>query len=250
MPPPARTSCFRPIAVRALPPRICRHVSQRQRRHLPLLRLLGPAEARTQGLRWRTIAEGQAGGRDLLATHQPLSRDGTLIREAIEQAAAEKEGDRSALAERHASVAKEISRAERAIERYQDAFENGDLYPARFKERLSALDTRLDALNGQEQALASDLAAEAPTTPDTATLQAVADRLGHTIGHSDPDQAKALLRILIAELQVNSRSEILPTYRLSAPTVCAQRSSVGDTGHSANRADGAEFEAWALDVGA
>jgi hypothetical protein len=29
----------------------------------------------------------------------------------------------------------------------------------------------------------------------------------------DPDQAKALLRILIAELRVNSRNEILPTYR-------------------------------------
>lgn len=159
-----------------------------------------------------------------------LYRDGNLIRDAIEQAATKKEGDRAALTEQRASLAKEIARAERAIERYQDAFENGDLDLKRFKQRLSALDTRLDALHEQDQTLASELAAEAPTTPDTAALQAVADKLGRTIAHGDPDQAKALLRILIAELRVNGRREILPTYRLSMPVVCAQRSSVGDTG--------------------
>ncbi len=34
--------------------------------------------------------------------------------------------------DRRASLAKKITRAERAIERYQDAFENGDLDPSRF----------------------------------------------------------------------------------------------------------------------
>lgn len=66
-------------------------------------------------------------------------------------------------------------------------------------------------------------------------MQAVADELGATIAHGDADQAKALLRILIAKLQVNSRSEILPTYRLSAPTVCAQTSSVEPTEVNTNR---------------
>jgi hypothetical protein len=40
----------------------------------------------------------------------------------------------------------------------------------------------------------------------------------------------ALLRILIAELRVNSRDEILLTYRVGAPVVCAQTSSVEPTG--------------------
>ena len=44
------------------------------------------------------------------------------------------------------------------------------------------------------------------------------------------EQAKALLAILIAELRVNSRSEILPTYRVGAPVVCAPSSSVEPTG--------------------
>lgn len=77
-------------------------------------------------------------------------RDGSLIRNAIEQAAENNESDQAALTEKRTSLAKEIARAERAIERYQEAFENGDLDPARFKQRLSALDARLDALQGQE----------------------------------------------------------------------------------------------------
>jgi hypothetical protein len=51
-----------------------------------------------------------------------------------------------------------------------------------------------------------------------------------------PEQAKALLAILIIELRVNSRSEILPTYRVGAPMICAPNSSVGETGRRANHA--------------
>jgi site-specific DNA recombinase len=155
-----------------------------------------------------------------------LYRHGGLIRDAIEEAAASKDTDRAALTEQRASLAKEISRTEHAVERYQEAFETGALDPARFKQRITVLDTRLDALQGQDQALAHELAADAPTTPDTAALQAVADRLGRVIATGEPDQTKALLRILIADLRVNSRREVLPTYRVGAPVVCAQTSSV------------------------
>ncbi len=54
----------------------------------------------------------------------------------------------------------------------------------------------------------------------------MADQLDHVIEHGEPEQAKALLAILIAELRVNSRNEILPTYRVGAPVVCAPNSSV------------------------
>jgi hypothetical protein len=71
-----------------------------------------------------------------------------------------------------------------------------------------------------------ELVLDERTTPDTATLQAVADRLDHVIAHGEPEQAKALLGILIADLRINSRNEVLPTYRIGAPTVCAPTSSV------------------------
>jgi hypothetical protein len=68
------------------------------------------------------------------------------------------------------------------------------------------------------------------TTPDTANLAAVADRLEGVIATGDPKQAEALLRLLIKELRVNGRREILATYRVVTDTVCAPPSSVGVTG--------------------
>jgi hypothetical protein len=45
-----------------------------------------------------------------------------------------------------------------------------------------------------------------------------------------PKQAKALLRLLIKDLRINGRREILPTYRVLNDAVCALPSSVGAAG--------------------
>jgi hypothetical protein len=57
-------------------------------------------------------------------------------------------------------------------------------------------------------------------------LGAVADNLDQLIARDEPERAKALLATLIVELRVNSRSEILPTYPVGVPVVCAPNSSV------------------------
>jgi hypothetical protein len=59
-----------------------------------------------------------------------------------------------------------------------------------------------------------------PTTtraiPDTAAFQVVADHLDHTIAHGEPEQAKALLAILIAEPRVSHYTK--PGQPLRQPT--------------------------------
>jgi site-specific DNA recombinase len=155
-----------------------------------------------------------------------IYREGTLIRQAIERVTARRDHDRAGLAERRTALGKDIQQAERALDRYHQAFETGHLGAERFAERVSALDARLDALREQDHQLAQDLATDAPTTPDTAELAAIAQHLDHVIAAGDPKQAKALLRLLIAELRVNSSNEILPTYRVIDPSVCAPTSSV------------------------
>ena len=159
-----------------------------------------------------------------------LYRDGALIRTAVDQAAARDQAGRPALEERRRGLAEEIRRGERALDRYYHRFENGDLDSGRFQTRVSALETHLDALREQDAELAQRLAAEADTAPDRADLEAVADQLERTIAEADPRQAKALLRLLIKDLRVNGRSEILPTYRIVTPEVCALPSSVERTG--------------------
>lgn len=155
-----------------------------------------------------------------------IYRDGQLIRTAIEQAAEGEQTEREALGDRRASITAEIKRAERAIDRYLNAFENGDLDAKRFQSRMDALQAKLAGLRDQDSQLAHELAAEAPHTPDTAELHATANALEDAIRQGNPEHTKALLRILIQELRVNSRAEILPTYRIATPMVCATTTSV------------------------
>ena len=98
------------------------------------------------------------------------------------------------------------------------------------RTRTAALETRLTDLREQDLTLTARIAPEAPTTADTANLAAVADQLEDLVGAGDPKQTKALLRLLIKDLRVNGRSEILPTYRVVTDAVCALPSSVGAAG--------------------
>src|SRR5579884_742277 len=183
----------------------------------------------------RTACDGERLNRDKLehaVLHQlaSLYRDSRLIQQAVADVAAADEAERPALEEHHQTISGEIRRAEAALDRYYQGFEQGDLDPKRFTERVTALDKQLADLREQQADLAAQIGPEAHTAPDAAELAAVADRLEHLIADGDPKQAKALLRLLIKELIVNGRSEILPTYRVVTPPVCATTSSVERTG--------------------
>jgi site-specific DNA recombinase len=158
-----------------------------------------------------------------------LYRDGDVIAAALRHAHNEHAADRPALEEQRRTIAEEIRRGERALDRYYQAFENGDLEPAQFKTRLANLEHKLETLAEQEQELTAQLADPADSLDPTA-LAAVADRLRDTLARTKPEQTKALLRLLIKELRVNGRSEIIPTYRIVTPEVCATTSSVGAAG--------------------
>jgi site-specific DNA recombinase len=158
-----------------------------------------------------------------------LYRDSGLIADALQHAYSAQAADRPALDEQRRTIAEEIRGSERALDRYYQAFESGDLEPGQFKTRLADLQAKLDTLREQEHELAARLA-DPTDTIDPAALAAVADRLRDTLATGEPEQTKALLRLLIKELRVNGRSEILPTYRILIPEVCATTSSVGRAG--------------------
>lgn len=106
--------------------------------------------------------------------------------------------------------------------------------PERCEQRLADLTSRLDDLGAQQADLA-DNDDEAAATPTAADLAAVADRLENVLARGEPEQTKALLRILIAELRVNSKSNIQPTYRIVAPGVCATSEKMDGAGRRLNR---------------
>jgi hypothetical protein len=62
-------------------------------------------------------------------------------------------------------------------------------------------------------------------------MAAVADRLENVLAQGEPEQTKALLRILIAELRVNSKTDIQPTYRIVTPGGLRSVRKSGDGGN-------------------
>jgi site-specific DNA recombinase len=69
-----------------------------------------------------------------------LYRDGTLIRKAVDEAAAMERAGRPALEERRRARDEEIRRGERALDPYYQAFEDGDLDSGRFQARVRPRD--------------------------------------------------------------------------------------------------------------
>jgi hypothetical protein len=109
--------------------------------------------------------------------------------------------------------------------------------PRSCDERLSRLQARPEDLRAQEAELSLLTAHEAGHGPTPADLARVADQLERVIAEGEPQKAKALLRLLIEELQVNGRAQIEPTYRLVTPTVCATSKKVEAAGIEPASAD-------------
>lgn len=59
---------------------------------------------------------------------------------------------------------------------------------------------------------------------------AVADHLDRLLTTGEPRTAKALIRELVAELRINGKAEIQPSYYLATPEVCATSEKVGREG--------------------
>ncbi|MGH3025614.1 MAG: recombinase family protein, partial [Gaiellaceae bacterium] len=148
-----------------------------------------------------------------------LYRDEQVIGDALRRANADAEKRRPEFERRLASVAAEIARAEQALERYYEAFEQGKITAERCEDRLARLQSRLDDLRVQEAELSLAAPHEAAQAATAADVAEIANVLEAVASEGDPRKAKALLQLLIEELRVNGRAEILPTYRLVTPEV-------------------------------
>ena len=157
-------------------------------------------------------------------------RDEQLITDALAKATTDAEERRPEFEQQLASIGAEINRAEQALERYYEAFEQGKLSAERCEDRLTRLQARLDDLRAQQAEMSLQAPHEATHALTAADLAAVADELEHVIAEAEPQKAKALLQLLIEELRVNGRAEILPTYRVVTPEVCAMSEKVEAAG--------------------
>src|SRR5438477_10344769 len=82
------------------------------------------------------------------------------------------------------------------LERYCEAFEDGQLSAALCDERIRGHRERLEALREQDTALAAPLATQAHTPPNTSALARLADQPDQLTANAQPDQPKESLRSL------------------------------------------------------
>jgi site-specific DNA recombinase len=142
--------------------------------------------------------------------------DTTLVGDALAPSRAEEVGASEEAGRRLASIQQQLACARRSLDRYFGAFEQGIMSAADCKERIELLRDRIEALEAEERTIGEagpDGLPAAPTADDVAEW---ARDLRVLIGSATPQQRKALIRLLIKELRVMSRKEILPTYKIPA----------------------------------
>ncbi len=139
-----------------------------------------------------------------------------LIADAV--TAAEKD-HHAAHADRHAELATitaELTKTRNATERYLRAFENGTLDEDLVAERLTALKATTRQLTTRHDDLTADIQ-HAPTAPDPATLDEVADHLAEVIASGTANQRKALVEALVARVVITGPDRLVPVFRVPQP---------------------------------
>jgi site-specific DNA recombinase len=143
-------------------------------------------------------------------------RDSSLIEEAITSSAIDERAPAEEAAGRLAGLRQELAGAKRSLDRYFAAFEEGSLSPADCQERIAKLKARTDALIAEEASLTQQASEGASAAPSAADVAEWAGDLGVLLRAGTAQQRKALFRLLVRELRVMSREEILPTYKIPA----------------------------------
>ena len=141
--------------------------------------------------------------------------DTARVGEALALSRTEETGASEERAGRLASIQQELAAARRSLDRYFGAFEQGIMSAADCQERIARLRDRVEALEAEERTIvqAGPDGLSAPTANDVAEW---AQDLQRLIEKATPQQKKALMRLLVKELRVMSRKEIVPTYKIPA----------------------------------
>ncbi|MCW2571480.1 MAG: recombinase family protein, partial [Frankiales bacterium] len=108
---------------------------------------------------------------------------------------------------------KELTRASTAIDRYLQAFEDGDLDPTTVKHRMKTLSDKITQLTDRRDELAV-LLSVAPTVPPAIVLDELTDHIADIIRSGSPAQRKALIETLVAEVKITGPNTIIPVFRI------------------------------------
>jgi site-specific DNA recombinase len=139
-----------------------------------------------------------------------------LIAHAIAEATTEHTtglGDRRA---ELTTIERELTRANTAIDRYLQAFEDGDLNPAILNDRMRKLSDKITQLTHRRDELTDQLS-HAPVAPPAMILDELTNHIADIIRTGNPAQRKALIEALVAEVKITGPHTIIPVFRIPQP---------------------------------
>lgn len=142
-----------------------------------------------------------------------IFENSTLIEEATNHVQETTERNRQQLTDELSTIEAEQAKLSAALEKYLQAFENGDLSPAICGQRIEQIDHQLHSLNQRHTELQHQL--DVPTeAPSEEALRQLKDNIREAVTNGNPKHQKQLLQALVHEIQVTSRNHIQPVYRI------------------------------------
>ena len=144
-----------------------------------------------------------------------------LFEEAARRASARAGTGRQRVAAELASVTSEIAKVEASIERYLAAFENGTLPEAACGERVRALGARAADLRSRQIELNEHIQAGDQLPPTPVELATIREHVKHALSSGSRALVKVFVQNLVAEIRVEDRDVIRPTFRFPANGVLA-----------------------------
>jgi hypothetical protein len=143
-----------------------------------------------------------------------LIEDEQVLEDAVQEYLARSCAGRPNQQEQLTAIQAEIRKSEEALDRCFNAFEAGKMDEDLCRPRIEALTERLRALRARNSELAAAIEDEELTGPSPEELDALRARIRGAIDHGPVTLRKAVLQELVAEVRIESRRVIRPTFRL------------------------------------
>jgi site-specific DNA recombinase len=144
---------------------------------------------------------------------QTLGRS-DLVEQAVKEAHDRAEAARPRHQGELAALEAEIAKTRQTLDRYFAAFESGSMSEAACAARVESLTQKLGQLKTRHAELTEVVQSESEPTVTPKQVEDVLSHVKDVLAGGHPQQVKALLQVLVAEVRVDSRDSIKPVFRV------------------------------------
>ncbi len=137
-----------------------------------------------------------------------------LLEDAVDRWGEVVEGTRPRRERELAAVEARIRKAQEALDRYFQAFEEGKLREEVCTRRIEELSTELASLEARRSGLAEEVSESRPVVPGPAELAKLREDIERALRDGPLPERKAVMQAVVAEIRVRDRGHVQPVFRV------------------------------------